>query len=188
REGTDAGRRHRSGNRRQPLAHAVRTPLAMSLSPAAPRQRRSRPNALRGGRARPPTMWMKSVRRLVGEVWHARAWRPEHARLLWSQLAHRPGYPDARLTDRDHLRAAADWLCRAQDAMPDGGVCGRYSLKTGWSSSYPETTGYVIPTFLALAQEFRDNRFEDRAARAVGFLLSVQLRDGAFRAGDIRHH
>jgi folate-dependent phosphoribosylglycinamide formyltransferase PurN len=55
----------------------------------------------------------------------------------------------------------------------------------GWTSSYPETTGYIIPTFLALARELRDRRFEDRAARGVDFLLRLQLPDGAFPAGEI---
>ena len=127
---------------------------------------------------------VRALRRLVGDVWRARAWRPAHARLFWSQVGHR--HRHAALTDGDHLVAAAEWLCRAQDVMPDGGVCGRYSLETGWSSSYPETTGYIIPTFLALAEEFQDNRFQDRAARGVGFLLSVQLANGAFPGGEIR--
>jgi len=131
-------------------------------------------------------MWVKSVRRLVSRAWDARPWRPEHARLLWSQLAHRHRNYTAGLTDRDHLMAATEWLCRAQDVMPDGGVCGRYSLHAGWTSSYPETTGYIIPTLLALAEEFRDDRFRQRAARAVRFLLSAQLPDGAFPAGEMR--
>jgi hypothetical protein len=133
-------------------------------------------------------MWMKSVRWLVGRAWDARVWRPQHARLLWSQLAQRHRKRDAGLTDRDHLMAATDWLCRAQEVMPDGGVSGRYSLHSGWSSSYPETTGYIIPTFLALAQELRDDTFQERAARAVRFLLSVQLPSGAFPGGEIRNN
>jgi len=84
--------------------------------------------------------------------------------------------------------AAIEWLCRAQDVTTDGGVCGRYSLQTGWSSSYPETTGYIIPTFLALADDLHDDRFVQRAARAVRFLLSVQLPNGAFPGGEIREN
>ena len=49
---------------------------------------------------------------------------------------------------------ALEWLCRAQDhsASTDGGVARSYSLLTGWASSYPETTGYIIPTFLERAK------------------------------------
>src|SRR5256885_5153931 len=130
-------------------------------------------------------MWMKSARKLVRRAWRARAWRLEHARLLWSQMGDRRCHRNAGLSDREHLMAATAWLCRAQDVAPDGGVCGRYSLHTGWSSSYPETTGYIVRTFLALRDELGDAGFEERAARAVRFLLSVQLPDGAFPGGEI---
>ena len=133
-------------------------------------------------------MWMRSVRQLVGPTWRARAWRPEHARLIWSSLVRGQGSRGSGLTEGDHLKAAVEWLCRAQDVMRDGGVCGRYALDGGWSSSYPETTGYIIPTFLALAQEFHDARFEERAARAVRFLLAVQLPDGAFASGEVEEN
>ena len=47
--------------------------------------------------------------------------------------------------------AAIEWLCAAQDRSKsnDGGVARDYSLLADWASSYPETTGYIIPTFLA---------------------------------------
>jgi folate-dependent phosphoribosylglycinamide formyltransferase PurN len=83
------------------------------------------------------------------------------------------------------LRAAAAWLGRAQDATLDGGIAGRYRLAGGWSSSYPETTGYAIPTLLALADVLHDDRYRERANRSVEFLLSVQLPSGAFPALEI---
>jgi folate-dependent phosphoribosylglycinamide formyltransferase PurN len=85
----------------------------------------------------------------------------------------------------DHLAAAVSWLARAQDATPDGGVAGRYHLGRGWSSSYPETTGYVVTTFLALARLPAHAAFQERASRAVAFLLGLQLDDGAFPGGEI---
>ena len=88
-------------------------------------------------------------------------------------------------TDRDHLLAAADWLKRAQDATNDGGFVGRYNLRTGWSSSYPETTGYIIPTLLRLADTLGDDEYLRRAERAIEFLLSVQLPSGAFPGAEI---
>ena len=56
----------------------------------------------------------------------AGAWKPGHLRKLVDGVVHveRPVQ-----NDEIHLRAAADWLCRAQDATPDGGVCGRYLLR-----------------------------------------------------------
>jgi folate-dependent phosphoribosylglycinamide formyltransferase PurN len=88
-------------------------------------------------------------------------------------------------SDRDHLLAAADWLKRAQDATNDGGFVGRYNLRTGWSSSYPETTGYLIPTLLRLADTLGDDDYLKRAERAIDFLLSIQLPSGAFPGAEI---
>jgi hypothetical protein len=88
-------------------------------------------------------------------------------------------------SDTEALHAAAAWLCRAQDASADGGISGRYLLSRGWTSSYPETTGYVVPTLLALATTLGDDAYRERAARAVDFLLSVQLPEGGFPALEI---
>ena len=126
--------------------------------------------------------------RLLGRIWDARAWRPDRARLLWSQVAHRGRNRDAGFTEDDHLRAAAEWLAVGQDAMTDGGVGGRYRLDGGWTSSYPETTGYIIPTFLALSRHFGDPTFKLRAKRCADFLLSLQLPDGAFPGREVHEN
>jgi hypothetical protein len=83
-------------------------------------------------------------------------------------------------SDREHLIAAAHWLGRAQDASGDGGVAGRYRLDRGFTSSYPETTGYLVPTFLALGDVLGAPAFTVRAQRAIDFLLPLQLASGAF--------
>lgn len=120
-------------------------------------------------------------RRLV----NARLWKAGHARLLVEQvfrrdLDERSGHPDAA-----HLRAAVEWLERCQDSQPDGGFAGRYRLDRGWTSSYPETTGYIVPTLLALADRLGEPRYLERARRAIGFLLGVQLESGAFPGGEV---
>ncbi len=53
--------------------------------------------------------------------------------------------------DAEHLRAAMAWLGRAQDASGCGGVSAGYYLASGWLPPYPETTGYIIETFLRYA-------------------------------------
>jgi folate-dependent phosphoribosylglycinamide formyltransferase PurN len=123
---------------------------------------------------------VRALRRLVGRAPDAAIWRRGHAGLVWSQLTHRARSPAGGTTDRDHLVAAAEWLERAQDSQTDGGVSGRYRLRRGWSSSYPETTGYIVPTFLALAAELGAERFVERTRRAVTFLLGRQLPGGGF--------
>ena len=51
-----------------------------------------------------------------------------------------------------HLQGAIDWLCRAQDVRDgkddQGGVSAGWSFEDGWLPGYPETTGYIIETFL----------------------------------------
>lgn len=109
-----------------------------------------------------------------------RAWARGHPAFLLSQAFDRERNLRCRFTDEDHLRAATQWLAAAQDSQSDGGVAGRYQLNRGWTSSYPETTGYIVPTFLALSRALPEAGFRERAERAVGFLLSVQLPDGGF--------
>lgn len=130
-------------------------------------------------------MNIRAIWRTLERLRAGRAWQIEHAKLFRHQFADRNRRTDAALTDRDHLQAAAAWLAAAQDATQDGGVSGRYLLRTGWSSSYPETTGYIIPTLLSIADELKDDRFHERASRAVDFLLRLQLDDGAFPAGEV---
>ena len=86
------------------------------------------------------------------------------------------------------LRSSLNWLCQAQEysASKDGGVARDYSLIHGWSSSYPETTGYIIPTFLLCAERTRDSEIlEQRARRMLDWLVSIQMPSGAFQGGKI---
>jgi hypothetical protein len=79
------------------------------------------------------------------------------------------------------------WLGRAQDhsRSADGGVARHYSLVTGWSTSYPETTGYIIPTMLSYARQRGDKTARQRARRMLDFLISKQLPEGGFQGSAI---
>src|SRR5207244_2718076 len=79
------------------------------------------------------------------------------------------------------VSAVSDWIAQAQDnsATHDGGVARSYDLNNGWGPSYPETTGYLIPTVLAMPG------WRDRARRMLDFLLHIQMSDGAFQGGVI---
>jgi hypothetical protein len=85
------------------------------------------------------------------------------------------------------IDAGIEWLGRAQDksATADGGVAKNYSLIAGWSSSYPETTGYIIPTLLTWAKISNDRNYVERAKRMLDWLVSIQFADGAFQAGSV---
>lgn len=89
---------------------------------------------------------------------------------------------DARL--EDCLQLCYRWLCAAQDATPDAGVSGWFDYSSGrWSSSYPETTGYIIPTFLALAAARDEPGARERALRMAAWEVEMQLPDGAVLSG-----
>jgi hypothetical protein len=74
---------------------------------------------------------------------------------------------------------ALKWLCAAQDAVKDGGIARAHSLRQGWELPYPETTGYIIPTFLALAKWHPELGLAERARRAGRWLREIQFESGA---------
>ncbi|MFH1305063.1 MAG: glycosyltransferase [Candidatus Omnitrophota bacterium] len=86
--------------------------------------------------------------------------------------------------DVSRLRAAMDWLCRAQDATSDGGVSAGYSIRfRKWYPSHRETTGYIIPTFFDFFEYSGEKKYFDRAIRMADWELDVQLENGAIPYG-----
>lgn len=85
------------------------------------------------------------------------------------------------------VSAALDWLGRAQDrsVSNDGGVARHYSLIHGWTTSYPETTGYIVPTMLAGADWTGRDDPTARARRMLDWLAAIQLADGGFQGGRV---
>lgn len=83
--------------------------------------------------------------------------------------------------------AAIAWLCLAQDRSPtqDGGVARHYSLLTGWGTSYPETTGYIVPTFITVGQGNNDDALLQRARRMLDWVVAIQMPGGGFQGGRI---
>lgn len=87
----------------------------------------------------------------------------------------------------DAVREGIAWLWRAQDnaASHDGGVARDYSLERGWATSYPETTGYIVPTLLAHAERTGCAESRERARRMLDWFLAIQLPGGGFQGGRI---
>lgn len=90
-------------------------------------------------------------------------------------------------TPAETVAAAIRWLHDAQDhsRSHDGGFARHYSVVDGWSTSYPETTGYIIPTLLAWSDRTGDAEPSVRARRALDWLVEIQLPDGGFPGGRI---
>lgn len=107
---------------------------------------------------------------------------PTHLQVILRQMRGRlrvPGEP------REHLSAVMDWLRRAQDVSGTGGVAGSYSFSYsgGWMPPYPETTGYIIPTFIEYARLTGERDFFDRAVRMGEWEMSIQLPGGGLNEG-----
>jgi len=121
---------------------------------------------------------VRPLQRLRSELGLSPMARAERRADLRVGLAADPGLDIA-------IEMAVRWLCRAQDRSRsgDGGVARHFSLLTGWSASYPETTGYIIPTMIAAATEFADDSLRARARLMLDWLLSIQFPDGGFQAG-----
>jgi hypothetical protein len=91
-----------------------------------------------------------------------------------------PGLPIDRM-----IGEALAWIGRAQDSAlsSDGGVARHYCLVTGWGASYPETTGYIVPTVIREAQAVRNTELLERARKMLDWLVSIQMPSGGFRGG-----
>jgi len=83
------------------------------------------------------------------------------------------------------IDAGLDWLLEAQSksVSQDGGVARHFSLKTGWGASYPETTGYIIPSILQHSHRRHDLALRDSANQMLAWLSSIQMPSGAFHGG-----
>jgi hypothetical protein len=120
--------------------------------------------------------------------WRGNPWLSGDARRE-IRIERRGGHPvDAE--HRPHLAEALAWLERAQDATPDDGFARGYSLAwngyfggRGWQPSYPETTGYIIPTLYEASRLLARPDLAERAERAARWEIEIQLGNGAVRGG-----
>jgi hypothetical protein len=83
------------------------------------------------------------------------------------------------------IHAGLEWLLLAQrsSSTRDGGVARHFSLVNGWGASYPETSGYIVPTLIREGIAQGDNRLLDSARRVLDWLLSIQFPQGGFQGG-----
>lgn len=94
---------------------------------------------------------------------------------------HLYSYANNTVPTADVLRSAIGWILKAQ--QDDGGVAAYYSLLTGYSPSYPEVTGYIVPTLYDYARETGDANARTAAELATRWLISLQMASGAFPGG-----
>ncbi len=94
---------------------------------------------------------------------------------------HLYSYTTTKHPSRETLESLLRWILDAQ--RPDGGIAAYYSLLTGYSESYPEVTGYIIPSLYDYARLQVDASAVVAAESATRWLLSLQMSTGAFPGG-----
>lgn len=125
------------------------------------------------------------MRQLLSSIRHRVPLLPHRARK--ERRADRRGLPGHDPGIAAVLAASTDWLCTAQDrsASRDGGVARDYSLLKGWATSYPETTGYIVPTMIELARRGARADLHQRARAMLDWLVAIQFAEGGFQGGRI---
>lgn len=90
----------------------------------------------------------------------------------------------AILDSHTHLNATISWLCYAQDITPDAGVSQTFLVRSKhWANSYPETTGYIIPTFYTYAALTGREDIRVRARNMADWECKIQTTCGGVLAG-----
>jgi len=65
---------------------------------------------------------------------------------------------------RSHAQTALNWIEQATKVSNDGGISKGFDLLRGrWAPSYPETTGYTIPTLLNASNAYQNPRWKELA-------------------------
>jgi hypothetical protein len=122
--------------------------------------------------------------------WHSFLGKYDHWRYLfaeWNKRMYLKSYLKHH-SDADKERSmhhGARWLIHSINSGADRGS-GTYYHHSGWTSAYPETTGYIIDTLLRYSTEsnFPWAREARAAAEDAGqWLLSIQHEDGGWPGG-----
>ena len=141
-----------------------------SDSPSQQKSRRERVLAEVSGLLRGPQRILPLVLKLASDELRTRF-----------EQRHLYSFANTKRPSAETLAAVVRWILKAQRG--DGGIAAYYSLLTGYSESYPEVTGYIIPTLYDYARESGDERARSAAGAAARWLLALQMPSGAFPGG-----
>ena len=88
--------------------------------------------------------------------------------------------------DRVHLEAAVTFIARSIEQGDGRASSKAYQVGKGWLPPYRETTGYIIPTLLDLAEHLNRPDLASTAERMGEWLAQVQEPSGGFIEHDLR--
>ncbi len=92
-----------------------------------------------------------------------------------------------RLTDdKVHLDAAVTFITRSIEQGNGRASSKGYKVGKGWMPPYRETTGYIIPTLLDLAEHLNRPSLASSAERLGEWLAEIQEPMGGFIEHDLR--
>jgi predicted SAM-dependent methyltransferase len=87
---------------------------------------------------------------------------------------------NAILPDKEHLLACMRWFRHARTVSADAGVPVLYDMvQRRWGISFPETTGYIIPTFLCCSKVLGDADCLKAAIDMGDWEVAIQAVSGA---------
>src|SRR5262245_52805677 len=90
------------------------------------------------------------------------------------------------LDDRPHLEAAVTFITRSIEQCNGRASSKAYIVGKGWLPPYRETTGYIIPTLLDVAEHLNRPDLASSAERMGEWLSQVQEPSGGFIERDLR--
>ncbi len=99
--------------------------------------------------------------------------------LLAGLLQHRKKSP----RDADSIAACRDWFLNAAEQTAAEGLPALFSLTSGYTAAYPETTGYIVPTLYRYAKVYDDNAVRKVAKSCAQWLVAIQKQEGSIEAG-----
>jgi uncharacterized protein YyaL (SSP411 family) len=83
------------------------------------------------------------------------------------------------LATRQHLEGSVKWLLTARQHSSDNGIPAFFDLlRSRWASSYPETTGYTIPTLFAAADYLKQPDLRQVAVDLADYLMDARMPGG----------
>jgi hypothetical protein len=94
--------------------------------------------------------------------------------------------PEPLTDDRRHLEAAVAFITRSIEQGKGCASSKGYKVGKGWLPAYRETTGYIIPTLLDLADHLKRPDLASTAERLGEWLSEVQEPSGGFIERDLR--
>lgn len=118
------------------------------------------------------------MKTLAKNIVRHKLWRPEYLRKIVEDELGKRGEPLTHAKALDHVFG---WIKRSFEATADGGSSAYYELGKGWQASYPETTGYLIPTLYDYFERTQEFTWRDLARRAGDWLLSIQSDEGGWQ-------